>query len=104
MLAGLNTKLVSGQSIAAATQTSMRLMNLTLGCRIQGIHGFKFGDGFTIANLPPFLKTDTGRTRIMFTVVNINQRIRGTDWTSEIKGIMRFVPSQKTVPLTYEQN
>lgn len=110
-MCGLLTKLVKGQSLASQTARKMPLMNLSMGLKIQGIEGFRFGDTLSCAMLPPQLKTSIPSrvpirnfkgTRIIFTVTKVKHRISYGEWQTHLSSVMRFAPGETLVPLEYE--
>ena len=120
ILSQMLTNLDQSQSIVSSTKQKMKILNLELDLVIQGIEGFKFGDTFSTSMLPPAYRMNTNQeltadgilkpkanapefaTRVCFTTTSVTQRIfakRG--WSTSLKGIMRFVPENKSIPLSY---
>jgi hypothetical protein len=107
-LSGVLKSIVTGEPDAKSISSKiMKIFPLEMNLTILGTEGFKFGDTISCKLLPPQYRKISGtKTQVdtqgtsdgifinktVFTVTKVNHVFRGTDWTTSLDTVMRFMP------------
>jgi hypothetical protein len=97
---GVLKRLVSDQKPVEKLEHTSALYPIELSIKIHGTGGFKFGDCFTVKELPSRYRQAIGNARVIFTVYEVTHTYGKDPWATDIKGMMRLTTADKILDVT----